>query len=352
MGRYETSRVTDEAVAEAVGIPYVTRPAPPARPGRPVLAEASVEIAWTGGRVHAAAGRPARRDRCLVLVEPELFEQACRALGTDEGGPEVTFPVSDEPVAFRALLGSSLLDIVETYRVRRVLIAPSGRGAEEHMLEVTVDRALETAAVSMPRPGLTRGAELAKRGFDLVVAATALLLAAPLLALISLLVRLGSPGPTLFRQTRVGRGGLHFEMLKFRTMVEDAEARKGQLLEHNEREGLFKMREDPRVTRIGRWLRQTNLDEVPQLINVLRGEMSLVGPRPLVPEEDAHILGWRRRRLDVPPGMTGCWQVGTPRVSLDEMIVIDHLYSANWSLWRDVKCIVGTVPSMVLRRGQ
>jgi lipopolysaccharide/colanic/teichoic acid biosynthesis glycosyltransferase len=140
-------------------------------------------------------------------------------------------------------------------------------------------------------------------------------------------------------------------MLKFRTMVADAEARKGGLVELNERDGLFKIRADPRVTSLGHWLRQTNLDELPQLINVLRGQMSLVGPRPLVPEEDARILGWRRRRLAVSPGMTGCWQVATPRVSLDEMVVLDHLYTANWSLWRDVKCIVGTVPAMVLRRG-
>jgi lipopolysaccharide/colanic/teichoic acid biosynthesis glycosyltransferase len=249
------------------------------------------------------------------------------------------------------MLGGSLREMIEAKGGRRVLIAPSGRGAEEHMLELTVDRTLETATVSMPRLGLTRSAELAKRAFDLFFASVLVLLVAPLLAVIALLVKFGSPGPTLFRQTRVGREGRPFQMLKFRTMVEDAEARKGLLLELNERDGLFKIRDDPRVTSIGRWLRQTNLDELPQLFNVLRGEMSLVGPRPLIPEEDARIRGWRRRRLDVPPGMTGCWQVASSRVSLDEMIVIDYLYTANWSLWRDVKCILGTVPAMVLRRG-
>ena len=269
----------------------------------------------------------------------------------DEDGSEIIFGLGQEPESLRVLLGASLRDIVEAHGVRRVLVAPSGEGAEEQMLELTVDRMLETATVSMPRIGLTPSAQLVKRSFDLVVASVAMLLAVPLFAIIGLLVELGSPGPVLFRQTRVGRGGRQFEMLKFRTMVEDAEARKGQLLELNERDGMFKIREDPRVTSIGRWLRQTNLDELPQLINVLRGEMSLVGPRPLIPEEDVRIRGWRRRRLEVPQGMTGPWQLGTPRVSLDEMIVLDHLYTANWSLWRDVKCLLGTVPSMVLRRG-
>jgi lipopolysaccharide/colanic/teichoic acid biosynthesis glycosyltransferase len=325
MTLYETPRLSDKTVVGTVG--------------------------KGSGNVHAASGRPARRDRCLVLVDPSLFEQACRALGTGEEGPEIAFPVGQEPPALHGLLGRSLRDIIETHRVRGVLVAPSGRGAEEQMLELTVDRARDTATVSMPRLGLTRSAELAKRAFDLSVAGLAMLLGAPLFALVALLIKLGSPGPMLFRQTRVGQGGRHFQMLKFRTMVEDAEARKDLLLELNEREGLFKIREDPRVTSIGRWLRQTNVDELPQLINVLRGEMSLVGPRPLVPDEDARILGWRRRRLDVPPGMTGCWQVATQRVSLDEMVVIDHLYTANWSLWRDVKYILGTVPSIVLRRG-
>jgi lipopolysaccharide/colanic/teichoic acid biosynthesis glycosyltransferase len=331
MSTCESSGLSDKAVTESAEFPQV--------PSFPRAAD---------GR---RAARRSRRDRSLVLVDPARFEQVCRALGTDDGGPEIAFPVGQEPTSLGGLLGSGLRDIVEAQGVRRVLVAPSGRGAEEQMLELTVDSTLETATVSMPRLGLTRSAELAKRGFDLVLASIAMLLAAPLLSLIALLIKLDSPGPTLFRQTRVGRRGAPFQMLKFRTMVEDAESRKGQLLELNERDGMFKIREDPRVTAIGRWLRQTNLDELPQLINVLRGEMSLVGPRPLVPEEDARIRGWRRRRLDVPPGMTGCWQVGTPRVSLDEMIVIDHLYTANWSLWGDVKCILGTVPSVILRRG-
>jgi lipopolysaccharide/colanic/teichoic acid biosynthesis glycosyltransferase len=120
----------------------------------------------------------------------------------------------------------------------------------------------------------------------------------------------------------------------------------------NEAEGLFKIAEDPRITGVGRLLRRTGLDELPQLLNVIRGDMSLVGPRPLVPDEDRQVEGWARRRLEVPPGMTGHWQVlGSARVPLPEMLKIDYLYGANWSLWGDMKLILRTIPYVVSRRG-
>jgi lipopolysaccharide/colanic/teichoic acid biosynthesis glycosyltransferase len=348
MTLHESSPVGENAVPAAGGSPRAGRGA---RRGRARASELRTVLVSEHGHILASSARPAKGDRFLVLLDPALFEDARQALGLDVDGPEIVFSVDREPPALHALLGASVREVVEAHGVRRVLIASNGRGAEEHMLELTVDDALRTATVSMPRLGLTASAQRAKRCFDVLVAAVAMVVIAPLFALIALLVKLDSPGPVLFRQTRVGRVGRPFEMLKFRTMVRDAEARRGGLEELNERDGLFKISEDPRVTSVGRWLRQTNLDELPQLINVLRAQMSLVGPRPLVPEEDARVLGWRRRRLAVPPGMTGYWQVGTPRVELDEMLLIDHLYTANWSLWRDVKCIVGTVPGMVLRRG-
>ncbi|HWF74691.1 MAG TPA: sugar transferase [Solirubrobacteraceae bacterium] len=350
MALQETARPADEEVAQAAAVPHAGR-SRLARRSRIRATEWRTELVSGSGHIHAGCARPGKRDRFLVLVAPGLLDDAGQALGTDADGAGTSFAVGHEPAAFRALLGASVREVLEAHGVRRVLIAPSGQGAEEHMLELRVDSSLRTATVSMPRLGLTRPARLAKRAFDVLVAIFTMVLAAPLLALIALLIKVDSPGPVLFRQTRVGRGGRPFSMLKFRTMVEDAEAQRGGLEELNERDGLFKIREDPRVTPIGRWLRQTNLDELPQLANVLRAQMSLVGPRPLVPDEDALILGWRRRRLAVSPGMTGYWQVGRSRVSLDEMVVIDHLYAANWSLWRDVKCLVGTVPSMVLRRG-
>jgi lipopolysaccharide/colanic/teichoic acid biosynthesis glycosyltransferase len=151
----------------------------------------------------------------------------------------------------------------------------------------------------------------------------------------------------------VGRHGHRFYMLKFRTMVPDADSMKESLRHRNEaKEGLFKIAEDPRVTRMGRLLRRSALDELPQLLNVFKGEMSLVGPRPLVVEEDQRVVGWHRRRLELMPGMTGPWQIlGPSRVPLKEMVAIDYLYVANWSLWTDVKILLRTVPHVLGRRG-
>jgi lipopolysaccharide/colanic/teichoic acid biosynthesis glycosyltransferase len=167
------------------------------------------------------------------------------------------------------------------------------------------------------------------------------------------MIRLDSPGSVLFRQRRVGRHGHAFEIFKFRTMYDGADSMKQQLLSRNEgADGFFKMTNDPRVTRVGRWLRKTYMDELPQLINVLRGEMSLVGPRPLVLDEDRRINGWQRGRLDLTPGMTGFWQVlGSSRVPLHEMVKIDYLYATNWSLWLDLKLLLRTVPYVLARRG-
>ena len=157
----------------------------------------------------------------------------------------------------------------------------------------------------------------------------------------------------LFRQLRVGRHGQRFYMLKFRTMVNNAEELKDSLRDRNEaKEGLFKIAEDPRVTRVGRLLRRSALDELPQLWNIVRGEMSLVGPRPLVVDEDQRVEGWHRRRLELMPGMTGPWQIlGPARVPLREMVAIDYLYVANWNLWSDVKILLRTVPHVLCRRG-
>jgi exopolysaccharide biosynthesis polyprenyl glycosylphosphotransferase len=203
------------------------------------------------------------------------------------------------------------------------------------------------------RFGLSRRARVVKRMFDVAGAATALLLLSPFLLAITLLVRVTSPGPALFRQTRVGRDGRPFQMLKFRSMVADADGRKSDLRNLNEADGLFKITDDPRLTPVGGALRRMWLDELPQLVNVLRGDMSLVGPRPLVLDEDEKIVGWRRQRLYLTPGMTGPWQIlGAARVPLREMVAIDYLYVANWSLWNDIKILLRTVPCVLGRRGQ
>jgi lipopolysaccharide/colanic/teichoic acid biosynthesis glycosyltransferase len=200
---------------------------------------------------------------------------------------------------------------------------------------------------------LSRSSALLKRMFDLAVAALLLVAMAPLIALIAVAIKAESPGPVLFRQVRVGRRGSRFHMLKFRTMVADAEALKPSLMGLNEAEpGLFKIANDPRFTRFGKLLRKACLDELPQLVNVLRGEMSLVGPRPLVCEEDGQISGWSRRRLDLTPGMTGHWQIlGSSRIPLQEMVAIDWVYVTTWSLWTDVQILLRTIPHVLRFRG-
>jgi exopolysaccharide biosynthesis polyprenyl glycosylphosphotransferase len=199
--------------------------------------------------------------------------------------------------------------------------------------------------------GISRSARLMKRSFDLIVTSAGVIATFPLYPLIALAIKLDSPGPVFFKQTRVGRNGKRFRMIKFRSMVDDAEDRKEALLESaHDGQGLFKMRQDPRVTRVGRFLRRSSLDELPQVFNVLLGDMSIVGPRPLIEDEDALIIGLDRSRLDMPPGITGPWQVLRTRASRQEMVEIDYRYAANWSLWVDLRIIMRTA-SHVARRG-
>ncbi len=193
----------------------------------------------------------------------------------------------------------------------------------------------------------------AKRGFDATMAAAALVLTAPLLAVVAVAIKITSPGPVLFRQQRLGRGGELFPLLKFRTMVVDAEQRLAELRASNEADGpLFKLHRDPRVTPLGRFLRRFSIDELPQLWNVLRGDMALVGPRPALPTE---VSGWSpelHQRLRVRPGITGMWQVnGRSRASFDDYCRLDLYYVDNWSLLTDLSILVQTVPAVLLRRG-
>jgi len=181
----------------------------------------------------------------------------------------------------------------------------------------------------------------------------AVLVLAPVMVIVAVLIKLDTRGPIFFQQTRVGRGGTRFGMLKFRSMVDGADALKDRLASQNEAaSGLFKIAADPRVTRIGRSLRRTKIDELPQLFNVLGGQMSLVGPRPLIVEEDEQIMGTDRRRLHLTPGMTGPWQIlGSSEVPINEMAKLDYLYIANWSVWEDVRILGQTIFLVAHRRG-
>ncbi|MGD1996120.1 MAG: sugar transferase [Anaerolineae bacterium] len=198
-----------------------------------------------------------------------------------------------------------------------------------------------------------RGALMLKRAMDVVGALTGLILGVPLFSLIALAIALDSPGPPLFRQTRMGLGGRLFEMYKFRSMYEGAEMEQDELEDMNEADGpIFKIREDPRLTRVGRLLRRTSLDELPQLINVLRGEMSLVGPRPAIPSEVEDYKEWHKKRLEARPGMTGLWQVsGRSHLSFEEMTLLDIYYIEQWSPWLDFKILVRTIPRVIFGEG-
>lgn len=192
-----------------------------------------------------------------------------------------------------------------------------------------------------------------KRFVDVVGSGLGLLFAAPLLAVIAVAIKVTSPGPVLFSQMRSGLGGRKFRMYKFRSMVVDAEARKRDLAALNEQDGpAFKVKNDPRVTPLGRFLRTTSLDELPQLWNVFRGDMSLVGPRPLPCAETAGCDQWHRRRLDVAPGLTCIWQIrGRSKVTFDEWARMDIQYVRSRTLWGDLKLILQTVPAVLTRNG-
>jgi exopolysaccharide biosynthesis polyprenyl glycosylphosphotransferase len=192
-----------------------------------------------------------------------------------------------------------------------------------------------------------------KRAFDLACAGLALVLLSPIWLLIALAIKLDSPGPVLFRQMRSGREGRPFVLYKFRSMYEGAETDMERLLAMNEASGpLFKIKDDPRRTRVGRFLRRTSLDELPQILNVLRGDMSLVGPRPALASEVAQYQDWHRKRLEVLPGLTGLWQVsGRSDLSFDEMVMLDIYYGENWSLGTDLRILLRTVPQVLFGDG-
>jgi exopolysaccharide biosynthesis polyprenyl glycosylphosphotransferase len=268
-----------------------------------------------------------------------------------------------------------LAAIIRAFDIERVIIAFT-RGPHDRVLSLIrslkddfvqvdiVPRYFEligpTTAVSsvegvpvlcLPPRALGLSARMLKRSMDLVVSAVGLVLLSPLLLLAAIAIKLDSAGPVFFRQPRVGRSGQEFSILKFRTMVRDADAQKekvAHLNKHAERDPrMFKVPNDPRVTRVGHILRRASLDEVPQLWNVLRGEMSLVGPRPLIPEEARYVADWGERRLDLKPGITGFWQVlGRSDIPFEEMLRLDYLYVTNWSLWHDLRLMCGTVPAM------
>lgn len=210
-----------------------------------------------------------------------------------------------------------------------------------------------TPGLAVETPSLKPSQAVVKRAVDIVLSATAIVTLLPFMAFIAAMVRLGSGGSVLFRQPRVGRDGRKFHVLKFRTMVHDADDWREELYDRNEADGLlFKIRDDPRLTGVGRFLRRWSLDELPQLFNVLAGEMSLVGPRPALPDEVENYQAVLTRRLAVRPGMTGLWQIkGRSELPFEEYVRLDLTYVQNWSLLLDIYVLLRTVPAVLTGRG-
>jgi exopolysaccharide biosynthesis polyprenyl glycosylphosphotransferase len=347
-------------------------------------------IAFFGGRLLARAltAMATVPERCLILGNRA---DAARVRGKLESAPGVKAAVvgrvplsagesgEHRPRPAQSMTKSDVLArAISERQVDRIIIAPDGHDQDEVLNVIRLIKAMGVKVSVVPRllevvgssstyediDGLTllgvrqygvlsTSSEMLKRLMDILGAAGGVALLAPLMVTLAVAVKLGSRGPVFFRQRRIGRHGEHFEMLKFRSMVPNADAIKHKLRDRNEVEGgLFKIADDPRVTRVGRFLRRTSLDELPQLFNVLAGSMSLVGPRPLVEDEDALIEGWQRRRLAVKPGMTGMWQIfGSSRIPMEEMVKIDYLYGANWSIWLDLRILLRTLPYVLRRRG-
>jgi exopolysaccharide biosynthesis polyprenyl glycosylphosphotransferase len=200
---------------------------------------------------------------------------------------------------------------------------------------------------------ITRVQRLTKRAIDILASSIGLILLLPVFTLIAVAIKLDSSGPVFFNQIRVGKGERLFSCFKFRSMYAGADAQKHQLMDQNEAGGVFfKIRKDPRITRVGRLLRRTSMDELPQLFNVLMGHMSIVGPRPAPPDEVQRYLAWHKHRLEVPPGMTGLWQVsGRSELTFDEMVLLDLYYIENWSPLLDFQILLRTLPTVVMGEG-
>jgi exopolysaccharide biosynthesis polyprenyl glycosylphosphotransferase len=325
------------------------------------------------------SGRTIPLERCLVIGERARAERIREKFASSRARATVvaTFPLEPHE-DIDPLDHESVRRIVTDLGIHRIIIAPTttDSGGVAELIRIVkaagaqvsvLPRVLEVVGSAVEfedidgltvlgvRPfGLARSSRLLKRAFDLTAASLGLISVAPIFAMIALAIRIDSKGPTFYRQVRVGREGRRFWIYKFRSMVVDADAQKERLRAQNEQgeggNGLFKIDHDPRVTRIGEILRRTSLDELPQLLNVIRGEMSLVGPRPLVLDEDAQVVGLDRSRLHLTPGMTGPWQVLGARVPMQEMVGIDYLYVSSWSLWLDAKLLSRTVQHVLRGR--
>ncbi len=322
------------------------------------------------------------RRRAVIVGEGEELSHLYQTIGSSRGGIDYEFlgAVADEPgTGGPPVLGSlaDLSHVLATVELDELIVA-GGSLSEERLLEIVeqahrrairvriaprttellIDRAEYVPGQGIPlfelRPPAFANTDWAvKRTFDLLVGSLIVLVGSPLWLLIALAIKATSRGPVLYEDRRIGLGEQEFRMRKFRTMVEGAERLQDGLERRNEASGpLFKIRDDPRVTAVGRLLRRFSIDEVPNVINVLRGEMSLVGPRPLPLRDYEQLDDWHRKRYLVLPGMTGLWQIsGRSELTFDDLVRLDFYYLDNWSIWLDIAILIKTPIAVFTRRG-
>ncbi|HET9017278.1 MAG TPA: undecaprenyl-phosphate glucose phosphotransferase [Thermomicrobiaceae bacterium] len=351
--------------------------------GKRYLAQSARQVFWRRGlgvdRVLVVGAGPAgQRIMQYIFNQPQLgyrvvgFVDRCP---TDENWGIATERRVERPQYLGDL--SAVRSVVEAHHVDEVIIAlpPTAHREVLSLIEqcrqqdvdfslvpdlfemaldqVRINEVAGLALIELKDARISGWDYAVKRAMDIAIAAVVVAIFALPMLLIAIAIKLDSPGPILFGQERVGKDGRHFVLYKFRSMCRDAERLKAELLGSNGKDALlFKLKDDPRVTRVGRLLRRTSLDELPQFFNVLVGDMSVVGPRPQVPSEVAAYEDWHYHRLKVTPGLTGLWQVnGRSNLSFDEMVKLDLYYAEHWSPWLDIKLILRTFPAVILARG-
>jgi exopolysaccharide biosynthesis polyprenyl glycosylphosphotransferase len=256
-------------------------------------------------------------------------------------------------IAFSRARHQQILDVVRACADRGVRVSIVPRLFEILSSQTAIDDVEGIPLLDVAHVDMSVFNIIVKRTFDLVVGGALALVVLPLIGVLAIAIKVDSRGPVFFRQERMGRGGRVFRIFKLRSMLVDAEQQRYDLAEQNEYTGpMFKIKRDPRATRVGSTLRKWSLDELPQILNVLRGEMSLVGPRPLWVDEAVRCRGWTKKRLDITPGITGLWQVtGRSDVPFDEMVKLDYMYVTGWTLGWDIKLLLETIPAVLSRRG-
>lgn len=388
---YRLVNSTMTSIVVIMAITFFTQPLVYSR-GMLVLAGVEIVIVLSTVRllVHWVEDYLRRRGigtaRVLIVGAGDLGRAVMRSiLGSPELGYQIVGYVDDDPSKGDGHLGrlqgygglNRLPQIIESQRVSEVIVtlpwmyhrkimqivSDCERGGvrvrivpdvfQQRMHRVDID-SLNGIPLLGPGPSkLSHSALLIKRFMDLALVVLALLPLAVIFVVVAVLIKLDSPGPIFYKQPRVGKDGRLFDIYKLRTMVVGADKMQAELAALNEADGpLFKIRDDPRRTRLGRFLRRTSIDELPQFINVLRGEMSIVGPRPGTPDEFERYEPWHRERVAVRPGITGLWQVsGRSDIPFDEMVLLDIFYIENWSLDLDIRIMLQTIPNALFGNG-